>query len=337
MIISLSILPALSQQPLITVQYSNGDSTSLFNTLPEAIAFAPANSNLYLSGGNFSAFELIINKRLNIYGAGHYPDSSHATGVTYLTGNIYFCNGSDSSYVTGIYFMNGVFVGSNSDNQLVNGLNFKRCRFDGTLQLAINGNFPEGKGHLISENVIWNLHGEGTQNCIVEKNIINAWAGYFNSNNLFTNNIFLGYANSIYDGVNNCFFQNNIFSQNIAYSPLNGATYCNFQNNLFVSDITFPNGSNTGTNNIVSQPIESIYNNYTAWNNFLYTSNYHLQPTCPGVGAGTDGTDIGIYGTTYPYKDGGIPINPHIRISNIPLNTSNGKLPVHIEVDAQTK
>ena len=55
-----------------------------------------------------------------------------------------------------------------------------------------------------------------------------------------------------------------------------------------------------------------------------------------GHNAGNDGTDVGIYGTSTPYKDGGIPFNPHIQSASI-INSpdGSGNLRVNIKVAAQ--
>jgi hypothetical protein len=51
---------------------------------------------------------------------------------------------------------------------------------------------------------------------------------------------------------------------------------------------------------------------------------------------GTDGTEIGIYGTAYPFKDGAFPVNPRIKFNSIaPATDAQGKIKVDIKVDAQ--
>ncbi|MBL4585431.1 MAG: hypothetical protein JKX84_00010, partial [Flavobacteriales bacterium] len=58
----------------------------------------------------------------------------------------------------------------------------------------------------------------------------------------------------------------------------------------------------------------------------------------PGAGAGTDGTDVGIYGGSYPYKHGAVPFNPHVQINQIDNQTNGqGELPVNIRVAAQER
>jgi hypothetical protein len=68
---------------------------------------------------------------------------------------------------------------------------------------------------------------------------------------------------------------------------------------------------------------------------FDYSHNYHLQ--APTTYLGTDNSEVGIYGGTFPYKEGAVPGNPHIQIKNIaPTTDANGDLHIQIQVGAQT-
>ena len=75
---------------------------------------------------------------------------------------------------------------------------------------------------------------------------------------------------------------------------------------------------------------------YQSGNTFSYTQDYHLKSNCVGKNAGKDGTDIGIYGGVFPWKEGSVPKNPHIINSTIGGTTnSNSALPINIKVSAQ--
>lgn len=70
------------------------------------------------------------------------------------------------------------------------------------------------------------------------------------------------------------------------------------------------------------------------WYVFNYAHNYHLKS--PTTYLGTDGTEVGIYGGTFPYKEGSVPRNPHIQLKNIASKTDdNGSLQIEIQVEAQ--
>jgi len=65
-------------------------------------------------------------------------------------------------------------------------------------------------------------------------------------------------------------------------------------------------------------------------------NDYHLKADSPGKNAGKDGTDIGIYGGSYPWKEGSLPFNPHYqKIQVAPKTDNQGNLNVNIMVKAQ--
>ena len=73
-------------------------------------------------------------------------------------------------------------------------------------------------------------------------------------------------------------------------------------------------------------------------NNFTLPKNLKIREDSPCKNAGTDGTDIGIFGCPAPYKDGAVPFNPHINKALISGQTDkDGKLKVDIQVSAQTR
>ena len=190
----------------------------------------------------------------------------------------------------------------------------------------------------------------GASSCLFSNNIIDGYMGgasVFGEPPGFTsciirNNIFFygsacGYGciypiKSTYST-----FENNIFlGINYGSSLTGSSTFSYFNNNLFV-DTWSPPIPSFASNNIISQPANSIFINQSG-SSFSYSQNYHLQPSCTGKNAGKDGTDIGIYGGNYPWKDGSIPFNPHIQLKNISNETDqNGNLNVNIKVAAQDR
>jgi hypothetical protein len=71
-------------------------------------------------------------------------------------------------------------------------------------------------------------------------------------------------------------------------------------------------------------------------NKFDYSYDFHLAENSIARGAGIEGTDCGIYGGTNPYKEGAVPMNPHIQAISIPSTTDGeGKLHISVKVKAQ--
>ena len=198
----------------------------------------------------------------------------------------------------------------------------------------------------ISENVIrGSIFGANASNLYFSKNIVEGSVEYFNGNSSFFNNDFIGLGNcagldTFLNSVSSITFENNIFL--FSATPCSTAAFfgsaCNtntFSNNLFKMPITFPIGTNIGNNNIMNQSISSIFVNAIG-DVFSYTENYHLKSTSPGIHAGSDFYDVGVYGTIQPYKVAAIPFNPHIRQKAIGTSTNlQGQLNIQIRVAAQ--
>jgi hypothetical protein len=104
----------------------------------------------------------------------------------------------------------------------------------------------------------------------------------------FDNNIFIGQDFIGTNDIQNCSFNNNIF-----YCLNN--TLPTSTTNTFANNIT---GVNPGFVNAPGVTSPSLYN-------FDDTHNYNLASGSPGIGAGTNGANIGIYGGTYAWPEGG--------------------------------
>ncbi len=240
----------------------------------------------------------------------------------------------------GFYLTGNIQLGTTSTNQEVNNLSITRCSMN-ELRLNYNGGATEttSQSIMVMENVIRGyVYGGNAQYVFFSRNLIESRVLYFNGNTTFTNNIFFKQSTSSYDYVfryvESVNFYNNVFL-NSGYSLLGGDTFANtFNNNIFVQAFTVPTGS-TGANNIVNKPLAEIFVNYTG-GNFTYEFDFHLSETSEGIGAGTDGNDIGIYGTTVPYKEGAVPPNPHIVLQQVsPETDEDGNIQININVEAQ--
>jgi len=330
------LIKIIKSQTLISVG-QNGNF-SFYSSLDSAINYSVNGDTLYLPPVVFMTNPIIIEKSIHLIGVGHNPDSTQ-NNITRFTGAIKLKNGAGYGSITGIKLDNGIRVNSSTD--VVPNYTINRCNFNGLILSSASTNW------VITECVLGDaiscFDSPGSTNFLFSNNIFDTRLGGYGSyalrNSLFRNNIFL------YEGSCNwfCFWplpgEHSIYENNVILSQnyaLGGAGFSDFRNNLFVANINLQNDCNCGgINNITNQPQSSIFVNLSG-NAFSYTDDYHLKPTCPGVNAGTDGTDIGIYGGSFPWKEGSLPNIPHIKFSSIGASTdNNGNLPVHIEVDAQ--
>lgn len=179
------------------------------------------------------------------------------------------------------------------------------------------------------------LNLENVQNSLLSNNIIsNSFQG--SNGNLINNNIIMGFIwgssmDYLFSGNNNT-LNNNIFLWEGYAANVAGSGNI-FNNNLFVEPTPDYGTTATSIGNYTGILQSAIFVNQTG-TTFNYTHDYHLQ--APTTYLGTDGTQVGIYGGTFPYKEGAVPLNPHIQLKNIaPTTDANGDLQIQIQVEAQ--
>src|SRR3954468_21719116 len=85
---------SVTAQQLITIQSMNG--VSQYETIDSALIHAMDGDQVFVPGGIFSVGDLHINKSVTIYGAGHFNDSTLATGQSFIIGNIILGNGASA-------------------------------------------------------------------------------------------------------------------------------------------------------------------------------------------------------------------------------------------------
>ncbi len=333
---------SLSAQKKITLQ--SGNTATFYSTIDSAILNALNGDIIYIPGGSYVVPSLVINKGVQIYGAGHYPDSTQATGQTVLTGEVRIVSGADNGSLQGCYIIGDIIFGNNTANQTVHNFGISRCNMS-SLAVSYDGSTTSNSTNIyISENVILgSVLGGNCVNTLYRKNIINGFINH-HSASVFENNIMLlssgGCSSNFLNSVNGSVFNNNIIlfgyggCGTFFFSASNGNI---FNNNLFRQDQNtyFPNGTNLQYNNYFGAAVTDIFNGGTGYV-FNYNEDYHMLSTCIAHNGGTDGTDPGIYGTSDPYKDGAVPANPHIQTKNISGATNaQGDLNVDIKVAAQ--
>ncbi len=316
----------------IVVHSATGVQIIKGNTaLATAYDIAQNGDTLYISGGSYIP-PAVFDKQLTVFGAGHYVDSTLATGKTFINGNVVMSENADLFYIEGVEITGNFSV---STNHSVNNMVIKRCKINGTFNVLGNLSNPSSNLSLIGNVLISRLNLENIQSSMLSNNIISNT--FQNSNgNLISNNIVLGYIGSssmdyLFYGNNNT-LNNNIFIWEGYVANVNGSGNI-FNNNLYVEPTPNYGIAATSIGNFTGIPQSAIFVNQTGAI-FSYSHDYNLQ--LPASYLGTDGTQVGIYGGAFPYKEGAVPLNPHIQIKNIaPTTDSNGNLQIQIQVEAQ--
>jgi hypothetical protein len=308
---------------------------AFFTNLSTALTSAANGDTLYLPGGTIqpSASDITINKSVHIVGTGHYPDSTAATGRTIIT-TLRYLTGSGGGSIQGCAITN-LYIGY-AANQNITGLSVTRCTI-GLCRLG-NDNISTIDNIYLTDNVFTGTLAVHSSypNILILRNIINGGSGLSGLGLFIKNNIFYQIYSNALSGFASCNFENNIIistnSNNLSIESQN----CNYSNNLFIPNVSNW-GTNTQQNSLLNQTLANTFENVTG-SAFSYSHNYQLKSSSPGNNYGTDGTDVGIFGTTTPYKEGAVPFNPHIMFKSISTETTpQGMLNVTISVSAQDR
>jgi hypothetical protein len=307
---------------IITVSNRPGDIAQ-FTEIGNAINAAAEGDIIYVSGSATSYGNFTVGKRLTFIGSGHNPNNDNQLVSQF--GTITLGVGSSGSEIIG--FRINILTWSASA-AVINNINIQRCSFSSTI--FINGNSREW---IIQENVLDGIQSASSasfeQNLIFRNNIFKSVVNDVR-HSLFTNNIFL-WASVVFNDSDFNTFTNNIFYQNNLNSSISNGNIsnCVFNNNISFggNNPTLPAGNNTGQGNFFADP---QFVNVTS-NTFSYDFDYSLQGSSPGINAGADGTDIGLFGGV-GYSISGTPAIPEVTELNVlnPIVPQNGSLNLRI-------
>jgi hypothetical protein len=324
---------SLHAQTVVMLHKTNGTQQAFYssNALIDAYTASVSGDTIYLPGGGFAppgAFD----KGVVIYGVGHYPDSTSATNKTIISSGFGLTENADRFHLEGVQVNGGI---NTSYNHAVDYIVLKRNFINGTIDIQGTNTTSPSRFMLIEGNVITGqVVASNAQQVLVANNITMNNLVNFNGC-LFQNNIFLYQSPSsssttyLLFQCNNNVLENNVFYYSFTYG-IGGIQTFN-RNVFFVANPSL--GVSVDNNNYKGVDAASFFitNNGSP---FTYVQNYHLAN--PGNFVGTDGKQVGIYGGSFPYKEGAVPSPPHVRSKTIASSTDGqGKLNVQITTSAQ--
>ncbi|HPE56602.1 MAG TPA: hypothetical protein P5514_06690 [Bacteroidales bacterium] len=319
----LTSLSIFAYAGIITVDNCVGSGAD-YTSIGAAVSAASNGDTIYIHPSSVSYGNVNVNKQLVLIGPGHYPEYTGGTGAT--LNEISLLTGSTGTVLTGLKITR-----IDCDIwQLVNDITISNNYLAGAGQISGAGGDGAGsnnwliEGNVIIEEegcggcVVINLGGGGlgpSSNWIFRNNFIQTKAS--NSTHLFANlnstaiieNNIIFHRNTqpiFQTSVSGAEFRNNIFwASNSGFSDFT----LNANNVLFMNNITFhSNGTLVvlpGTDNIDNTDPEFV----SAGTNptWSYDKDYAISSTSPAHNAGTDGTDLGIYGANFPFRMEGYP------------------------------
>ena len=303
---------------IITVDNSaNGGGQ--YADLQAAVDNAAGGDTIHVIGSNTQYGNVIIDKGLTLIGAGYNPPNQFGlkSEVTFISiGRAASLASATGTRLMGLKINTVSWSGSAAHDNIT----IERCEIT-QVSLSNSG----ASGWVIQNNILSNLNITNNSNLLVRNNI---FKGTINSSDepsvLISNNLFLSTSanGSTFSAIQFATITNNIFYQ--GRDPL-GCQFSTFNNNITYNtpNNALPYGNNSGTGNLVN--VNPQFANVTA-GPFNFAFDYRLQAASPGKNAGTDGTDIGIYGSIYTFPIGGPA--PH-------LTSAMPRVPQVIEVNIQ--
>ena len=318
------------QAKVITVSNRPGDIAD-FTSISDAIAAASDGDFIYVSGSATSYGNFTLNKRLTLIGSGHNPKNDNPL-VSQL-GSITMAVGSSSSEIIG-FRISSITWASFFDP--IEKVNIQRNNI--TSSISFNG---FSKEWIIQENIIYSISSSSgvgfEENFIFRNNFIITTINNVRYS-LFSNNVFYYSSSFMFFNTSNLTFINNIFYNNDLNSDFSNGRILSstFNNNIFFGSnnpTSLPTQNNiTGEANIFANPLFVNVPNPIPQFSFSYSHDFSLQGSSPGINAGTDGTDIGVFGGA-GYSVTGEPPVPQVTKLNIlnPIVPQNGNLNVRVE------
>ncbi len=335
---------------------NNPAAPAQFTDVNAAVTAATAGDTIYVHGTQFTYPDFSINKKLVMIGAGFNSNNqfNFATRVNIIslvrdTG----LQNASGSVITGFYILSNIIQSGTltSDNVTV-----FRNYIGANIYLYISGSLL-CNNWTIYNNIINTLYGgsggpltPSATNCTISNNIFfGGIANFSQASILIDHNVVLG-QNSI-SGVYYATFTNNVFTMSAGNIITGTVTSNTFNNNLSLLTTIGPSsptnsflgGPNTGTGNFVG--VDPQFVSVSSYNSYIFSADYHLKTASAGHNAGTDGTDLGIYGGSFPFPTGGtsgsgfetspLPPIPQVTDVNIQNPSLQAGTPLNVNIKAK--
>lgn len=284
--------------------------------------------------GNFT-----LAKRLTIIGIGYNPNTDRNLESTITSIRLKNFDSSGSKFI-GLRFTFRVTL------EEVENITFEKCFFEEEIVALEADNRTPSKiknitfRNCIIENEISFLHTETTDILLYNNIITGSNSIGFGGFTVIANNVFFLQLQSFQvqkiDKLTRGIVSNNIFiglNLNVG-GDITNSVFTNNLNYELRGDRNFPStNGNTESNNFLDQDPQFIAFPSSGSGNYSFEFNLRLRDSSPGKGAGSDGTDIGIYGGLFPFDDTGTSL-PVIRTLNTPGLVNQGS-DLQVEIKAQ--
>ncbi|TVR42568.1 MAG: hypothetical protein EA392_00215, partial [Cryomorphaceae bacterium] len=321
---------------------NSSSSGAQFTSVQAAINAATAGDTLYIHPSPNSYGNITINKTLHLRSAGHSPQ--YTNGMSASIGNITLqaLIGAPGITLAGLDFGNL----NVSNNENYNNLEIRNCRFTKITASGMVGACDNwviaGCVHVC--NNFDSIHKQSSNGWMVINNHIHqpntgtSWSiiRNFNASDIFRNNIIVSNQTGSAVVFQNCTglsVENSIllFTNNASGIDFSGNTVT-FNHSLTYHYPGLALAPLNGNNNLDNT--NPMFEDIGSSPAFSSNKNFQLQAGSPGAGYGTDGQDIGLYGSDFPFNMYGyapdIPFTTGIEILNSVVSPG-GTLNVNFE------
>lgn len=291
-----------------TVRTVNNAGGAQYTDLALAISAAISGDTIYVCG-SVTGYTGTATTKTNLVfiGAGYNPQKQNPL-KTLVSSSWYFGNGNT---IIGFEISN---IGNNSST--VSNIKFSRCKINGMNASTTFVNCMFDNCLWANANAIFNgftYSGCIFSNCIIHSSSANA--PFINcsvtGNVTFDHCAFIKEGSPInlfnsLTGTSGFIFTNNIF---INFTPPTSGYNFQYTNNYSPANL-----SPYGTGNITGATWPFVTAQGIVTGTFSFLWDFHLLGGSPLIGAGTFGSEIGLYGGPVPFKSDGEPPIPQIDI-----------------------
>lgn len=298
-----AMLVAISAQATVRTVSNSPSQPAQYSSLQVAIDAAVNGDTLYVLGTGTAYPAITIDKQLTIIGSGYAPP---APAQPTVISTIYLYSNAGGSKLSSIDANSTIYI-------YCSDVTLERSRiYSIAPQVA-------GLNNLVfRHNYVYYASFNNANSVLFANNIVHT-GGYIQTSNsasvLITNNLFISYYWHALNTISNALVTNNIFWQSLPGDA--SVVGCTYNNNISyqTANDNIPFGTNGGSGNLVG--VNPQFTN--APNNTLnFAYNYDLLAGSAGNNAGTDGTDIGIYGGPAPWPNqNGVARIPRVREFNL--------------------
>jgi hypothetical protein len=251
-----------------------------------------------------------VTETLTIMGLGHNP--ANTNGEVAKIQNISLKGNSAGSEIKGLR-ISRIDAGSASNSVNLDDMHIINNRITSYVSGSTTDNLSDGwivEGNYFSSTSTNIVPETGTDDWQMKNNYMRGFFTKAGNTSIITNNIMLTSSNShiFFYNCDNPLVNNNIFvsTGNLTEIGVNNSTIVFDYNITYSTALTIdplPGSNNLDNTNPMFADVAFTFNEIPDF----YTSDFDLAAGSPGINAGSDGTDIGIFGNNFLFDPNGRP------------------------------